>query len=101
MTPVADAICMVASTYESLFLLVIAPSEIVLRHAIGSHRSAIIEVCDARAQPGHRPGRGCCANRVGARAVLTDSALADPHLEIFRFRAGETELAAAGRQEIL
>jgi hypothetical protein len=66
MTPVADAICMVASTYESLFLLVIAPSEIVLRHAIGPHRSAIIEVCDARAQPGHRPEKVVALTEWGA-----------------------------------
>jgi putative transposase len=102
MTLVAEAICMVASAYESFFRLVIAPGEIVLRHTRLVRIEARLSKSLARVRDlATGLEEDVALSELRGRAVLTHAVRADQHLETLRISSGEAELVATGREEIL
>jgi putative transposase len=102
MTLAAEAICMVASAYESFFRLVIAPGEIVLRYTRLVRIEARLSKSLARVRDlATGLEEDVALSELRGRAVLTDAVRADQHLETFRISSGEAELVATGREEIL
>jgi putative transposase len=102
MTLAAEAICMVASAYESIFRLLIAPGEIVLRHTRLVRIEARLSKSLARVRDlATGLEEDVALSELRGRAVLTNAIRADQHLETFRISSGEAEVVATGREEIL
>jgi putative transposase len=102
MTLAAEAICVVASAYESFFRLVIAPGEIVLRHTRLVRIEARLSKSLARVRDlATGLEEDVALSELRGRAVLTNAHRADQHLETLRISSGEAELVATGREEIL
>jgi hypothetical protein len=102
MTLTAEAICKMASAYESFHRLVIAPGEIVLRQTRLVRIEARLSKSLARVRDlATGLEEDVALAELRGRTVLTDAGRADQHLEAFRISSGEAELVATGREQIL